>query len=91
LDVSGFNIGTTVAYVGQRPDLDFAQFPSPRVSLPAYTKVDISGELPLLKQLTRLTLTGRVENLFDRRYEEVLHFATPGRTILIGGRAAAIF
>ena len=90
-DASGFNLGSTLAYVGQRPDLDFSQFPSPRVSLPAYTKVDVSGELPLLKQVTRLTLTARVENLFDRRYEEVLHFATPGRTILIGGRAAASF
>ena len=90
-DVSGFNLASAVTYVGKRPDLDFAQFPSPRVALPAYTKVDISGELPLLKQSTKLTLTARVENLFDRRYEEVLHFATPGRTILIGGRAAAIF
>ena len=90
-DVSGINLGTTLAYVGQRPDLDFAQFPSPRVSLPAYTKVDVTAELPLLKQLTKLTLTARVENVFDRRYEEVLHYATPGRTILIGGRAAAIF
>jgi vitamin B12 transporter len=90
-DVRGFNASTTAVYVGQRPDLDFSQFPSPRVSLPAYTRVDISGELPLLKQVTRLTLTARVENLFDRRYDEVLHFAAPGRTILIGGRAAAIF
>ena len=90
-EATGFNLGTTLAYVGQRPDLDFSQFPSPRVSLPAFTKVDISGELPLLKQPTRLTLTARVENLFDRRYEEVLNFAAPGRTILIGGRAAASF
>ncbi len=87
----GFNLGTTVLYVGQRPDLDFSQFPSPRVALPAYTRVDVSGELPLVKQFTRLTLTGRVENLFDRHYEDVLHFAAPGRTILIGGRAEAIF
>lgn len=87
----GFSLATTVVYVGQRPDLDFSQFPSPRVSLPGYSRVDISGELPLLQQRTRLTLTARVENLFDRRYEEVMHFAAPGRTILIGGRAAAIF
>jgi hypothetical protein len=29
--------------------------------------------------------------VFDKRYEEVLHFASPGRTILIGGRASALF
>ena len=90
-DPRGYSLGTTVVYVGQRPDLDFAQFPSPRVALPGYSRVDVSGELPVLKHLTRLTLTARVENLFDRHYEEVLHFAAPGRTVLIGGRAAAIF
>ena len=90
-DANGFNFGTTAAYVGQRPDLDFSQFPSPRVSLPAYTKVDVSGELPLLRRSTKLTLTARVENLLNRRYEDVLHFAAPGRTILIGGRADSIF
>ncbi|HJP61156.1 MAG TPA: TonB-dependent receptor [Gemmatimonadaceae bacterium] len=90
-EAGGFNLGTAVTYVGQRPDLDFSQFPSPRVSLPAYTKVDLSGEVPVLRKLPRLTLTARVENLFDKRYEEVLNFAAPGRTILIGGRAALMF
>lgn len=90
-DKRGLNVGTTLAYVGTRPDLDFSQFPSPRVSLPAYTKVDVSGELPLFQRTPRLTLTARVENLFNKRYEEVLHFAAPGRTILLGGRAASVF
>ncbi|HKR09121.1 MAG TPA: hypothetical protein VJS39_08030, partial [Gemmatimonadaceae bacterium] len=90
-EAGGFNLGTTVTYVGQRPDLDFSQFPSPRVSLPAYTKVDISGEVPVFTRGPRLTLTARVENLFDKHYEEVLHFAAPGRTILVGGRAAMLF
>jgi outer membrane cobalamin receptor len=90
-DPAGFNLGAALSYVGTRPDLDFSQFPSPRVSLPAYTKVDLSGELPLLRRTTRLTLTARVENVFNRRYEEVLNFAAPGRVVLIGGKAAAIF
>ena len=87
----GLNVGATLAYVGTRPDLDFSQFPSPRVSLPAYSKVDVSGELPLFQRAPTLTLTARVENLFNKRYEEVLHFAAPGRTVLIGGRAASVF
>ena len=90
-DPAGFNLGAVVGYVGTRPDLDFSQFPSPRVSLPAYTKFDLSGEVPIFQGSTRLTLTGRVENIFNKRYEEVLHFAAPGRTILIGGRATALF
>ena len=91
VEARGFNFGTIVTYVGQRPDLDFAQFPSPRVSLPAYTKVDVSAEVPVFRRSPRLTLTGRVENLFDKRYEEVLHFGAPGRTILLGGRAGVMF
>ena len=91
VEAGGFNLGTAVTYVGQRPDLDFSQFPSPRVSQPAYTKVDVSGEIPLLKRVPHLTLTARVENLFGKRYEEVLHFGAAGRTILVGGRASLTF
>jgi vitamin B12 transporter len=88
----GLSVGAGVSYIGRRPDLDFSHFPSSRVTLPAYTKVDLSADFPL----TRLgnggfTLTSRIENLFDKTYEDVLHFAAPGRTILIGGRASAIF
>src|SRR5450759_4273512 len=88
----GMSLGTAVSYVGKRPDTDFSQFPSPRVTLPAYTKVDLSAEYPLTG-LTRggLTLNARMDNVFDKRYEDVLHFASPRRTILIGGRASALF
>ena len=79
-------------YVGKRPDIDFTQFPSPRVTLPAYTKVDLSAEYPLsIWPLGGMSLNARVDNLFDRRYEEVLHFATPRRTFVIGARASTLF
>jgi outer membrane cobalamin receptor len=78
--------------VGKRPDLDFTQFPSPRVTLPAYTKVDLSAEYPLsVRSLSGLSLNARIDNLFDRRYEEVLHFATPRRTFFVGARASTLF
>jgi vitamin B12 transporter len=88
----GMSLGTAVSHVGKRPDTDFSQFPSPRVTLPAYTKVDLSAEYALTR-LKRggLTLNARVDNVFDKRYEEVLNFTTPRRTILIGGRASALF
>jgi vitamin B12 transporter len=88
----GVSVGTAVSYVGKRPDTDFSQFPSPRVTLPAYTKVDLSAEYPLtgLKR-GGLSLNARVDNVFDKRYEEVLNFTSPRRTILIGGRATALF
>ena len=88
----GASVGTSVSYVGKRADLDFAQFPSPRVTLRAYTKVDISAEYPLTgSSRTGLAINARVENLFDKRYEDVLNFRAPGRTVLIGGRATAGF
>jgi vitamin B12 transporter len=76
-------------YVGRRPDIDFGQFPSPRVTLPAYTKVDLSADFPLAsRSLFGFSLNARIDNLLDRRYEEVLHFATPRRTFFIGARAS---
>lgn len=88
----GVSLGTAVSYVGRRPDTDFSQFPSPRVTLPAYTKVDLSAEYPLtgLKR-GGLTLNARVDDVFDKRYDEVLNFTSPRRTILVGGRASALF
>ncbi|HEY3114453.1 MAG TPA: TonB-dependent receptor [Gemmatimonadaceae bacterium] len=88
----GASLGTAISYVGKRPDLDFAQFPSPRVTLPAHTKVDLSAEYPLTgPNRAQLSLNARIENLFNRSYEEVLHFASPRRTVLVGGRASALF
>ena len=86
------NIGTAISYVGKRPDVDFSQFPSPRVTLPAYTRFDLSAELPVTHRgPAGLTLTGRIENLFDKRYEDVLNFEAPGRAILLGARATGMF
>lgn len=81
-------LSAAASYTGRRPDLDFSEFPSPTVTLPAYTKVDIAGSVDVLKRqgVTVLALTGRVENAFDKRYEDVLRFAAPGRVILIGAR-----
>lgn len=88
----GASLSLAARYVGRRPDVDFAQFPSPRVTLPAYTRIDLSAELPLAHfGPTGLAMSARVDNLFDRRYEEVLHFATPRRTLFVGARARAIF
>ncbi len=77
------------SYIGKRPDLDFNQFPSPTVTLPAYVKVDLAMSRELFRSETgksSLSFTARLENALDRRYEDVLHFATPRRTLLLGAR-----
>jgi vitamin B12 transporter len=84
-------VGLALNVVGHRDDLDFSQFPAPKVVLPSYTKVDLSGELWLVRDGTRfvpLGITLRVENLFDDEYQVVHNFDSPGRTILVGIRAA---
>ena len=89
---SNASFGASVNFVGKRPDTDFTQFPSPRVTLPSYVKLDLSAGLPLTG-LHRggLALSARIENVLDKRYEDVLHYAAPRRTILIGARATTVF
>ena len=82
-------IGAAVRYVGTRDDRDFNA--DERIELPAYTLVDLSAELSLAPAggvFAPLTLTGRVENLFDEKYEPAFGFRAPGTTVLVGMRAA---
>lgn len=74
---------------GPRPDMDFTQFPSPVVELPAYARLDAGGALTVWKLRgsgSAISLTARVENLLDTDYEDVLNFRSPGRAILVGAR-----
>ena len=84
------SLSVAANYIGKRPDVDFNLFPSPTVTLPAYTRVDVAGSLGLWKgqKGSSLALTGRVENAFDKKYETVLHFPAPGRVILVGARVS---
>jgi vitamin B12 transporter len=40
------------------------------------------------KLFDEVTLNGRIENLFDKKYEEVLYYGTLGRTFYIGFNAS---
>lgn len=83
--------------VGPRDDVFYApDFSARRVVLPAYARVDLSGDLPLTPRRSRVAaaLTLRVENLFDSHYTEVAgvnyDFAQAGAAALrlTGYRAA---
>jgi vitamin B12 transporter len=79
----------SITYVGDRQDQDFATFPYPRVTLPSYTRVDLAGEIHLLRSrgpAPELAASVRIENLLDLAYQEVKNFPARGRTILIGAR-----
>ena len=67
--------------VGAREDVDFTAFPSERVTLDAYTLARIAVTWNVAD---RMRLFGRIENLFDAEYEEVLDFGTAGRAAYLG-------
>jgi vitamin B12 transporter len=81
-----------VATVGDRDDRDFSDdvtFVPKAVTLPSYTVVAVAGELGVLRHSGAspdVVLTARVDNLFDRRYQQIFGFASPRRTLLAGVR-----
>ena len=58
-----------------------ATYVAERVDIDPYTIVNLAGSWQLTDSLK---LTGRVSNLFDKEYEEVLGFVRPGRAIFTG-------
>jgi vitamin B12 transporter len=83
------SVGGSVTYVGKRDDVDFNQFPSQRVQLPAYAIVDLTGELELLRSgAGRAGLAGvlRVENVFNQHYDQVVGFAGRPRGVFGGAK-----
>jgi vitamin B12 transporter len=71
------NIDLGIIYVGRREDQGFSTFPATRVELPSYTVVNLAASYDLN---SHLQMFGRVENLLDKDYEEVLGFGAPGIT-----------
>ena len=78
-------------HVGERTDRDFRPFPALPVVDPAYTRIDVGGDVPLRGLAPRLdgaAITLHVENLFDTNYQSVFNFLSPRRTILVGARTS---
>lgn len=76
----------TLRYNGAQDDLAYTDpsFVPVRVRLADYTLVNLNAEY---RVTDAIAVFGRVENLFDERYEEVFSFATPGRSAVGGVRA----
>lgn len=66
---------------GTMEDLSFIPTDPERVTLGAYTVVNVGGSF---KFNDKLEAFARVENLFDEEYEEVYGYNTPGRTAFVG-------
>ena len=80
------NVNLNVAYNGTQYDNFFPPFPQPaeRRELSSYRLVSLAANL---RMTDRLELFGRIENLLDEDYEDVLGFATPGLGAYLGVRA----
>lgn len=63
-----------LVYVGERQDQDFSTFSN--TTLDSYTLVNLYASYDVYKNVT---LFGRLENLTDEEYEEVLGYGSPGR------------
>lgn len=75
----------TVRYNGRMTDVAFTpSFASVRVPMQEYVLVNLNADYRLSD---RFSLFGRVENLFDERYEEIFGTATSGTGVYGGVRA----
>ena len=85
----GVRVAATVAWSGPTDDIRFGQFPEPnqRVELPSYATLDLSTVVTVLagrRGRPGLALTGRIENVFDERYEQSVGFPARSRGVFVG-------
>ncbi|THD34832.1 MAG: TonB-dependent receptor [Sphingomonas sp.] len=76
----GLSLGATVSLVGDSIDVD--DFGN-RVPLDGYAVAGVRAEMPIGK---RFAVYGRVDNLFDAKYQTVRGYGTPGRAAYGGVR-----
>ena len=79
------NLNLNLNYNGSQQDVFFSPqtFILERVDIDAYTVLDLAASWKLTKSLE---LTGRISNLADEHYEEILGFVRPGRAVYAGLR-----
>ena len=79
------NLNLNLNYTGSQLDVFYSPvtFTSERVDIDAYTVVDLAASWQLTPSLE---LIGRISNLLDEEYEEILGFVRPGRAVYGGLR-----
>lgn len=85
LDYTLYDVGWSVSYqyLGERYDKDYNASTTPRtVKLGGASLWDLAASYPVTSQLT---VRGRIANLFDKDYETVYGYQTPGREYYLSG------
>ncbi len=80
-EVRRMNWNLSTIFVGEATDSDFLGFGLTRN--PGFARVDFTGSYRLQRGVT---LFGRIENLFNERYEETIGFPAYGRHFRLGAR-----
>ncbi len=82
-----FDATVNVLFVGERHDLDPFTFQDVS-DQPAYTRSDLAlrYDVPLAGSDTRVGGFARIQNLFDRNYQEVRGFKSPPINVLAGAQ-----
>lgn len=78
-DFGDWNMAAEVRHSGARRDRD--PFTAADVSLPSYQLFNLTARYQIAKDLS---VSGRVDNLFNRNYSEAYSFNTLGRTLFVG-------
>lgn len=86
--VEAVSVRIDLHQLGARDDLDFANFPAERVTLPARTLANVAGRWRLPGLPGDLEITGRVENLFGVEWQQAVGFPGRGRLAFVGLRTA---
>ena len=75
------HINLKVNYVGKQIDTDFGVSPSVRRELDDYTLVSLAASYKINQHIS---VEGRIENLLDEDYEDVIGYQTQGRRGFVG-------
>ncbi len=75
------NLNLELISVGTRDDKDFNTYPVQRVRLDKYSVVNLAASYLITDQIK---IFGRIDNLFNTYYEEILGYATPGLSEYLG-------
>jgi vitamin B12 transporter len=82
-EVGHLTWGATLAWIGPRRDVDFNLFPARTVRLDPYLLASVQLGWQVAKQIEAYV---RTENAFDARYQDVVGYRMPGRTVYAGVR-----
>ncbi len=83
---NAFNLSLSGNYTGARDDVNWSTFPGTRVRNDSFFIVDAAAsyEISVKRFVDKIRLFSRVNNLFNKDYEDVFGFSSPGFSMISG-------